>query len=160
MRKGPAAHLAVIVQRFVNAEIDAPEMLDKAQKLLGPGVDVTEKLLAGLAEGGVPLQLPPPRRSLSKRFAQFANGEIAYTELDLWLFTVAQIGQISAQGRAEDPEIELLRAVVEWSQPWDDEAKRPGNKLFLGMSSILKNIADPAECLATLEAALASDREG
>ncbi len=158
MSKAPGTHLAMIVQRFLNGWIDTPELFAETQTLLGPGTDASETLLTELAQGGVPLQLPPGRETLIHRFEQYASGEVAYSELELWLFALAQVEEISSPSPSDDPEIELLRNVVVWSQEWEDEKERPVERQFLGLAAILKQFADPVECLATLEAALSGDR--
>ena len=158
MSKGPGTHLAIIVQRFVNGWIDAPELFAETQTLLGPGTDAAEIILAELAQGAVHLQLPPGRATLIQRFEQYANGEVSYSELELWFFALAQVEEIATQSPSDDPEVELLRKVVEWGQLWEDEKGRPVERQFFGLAAILREYVDPIACLETLETALSGDR--
>ncbi len=157
MGQSTGAHLAVIMQRFVNAEIDAPVLFDQAQNLLGAEADAIEFLLTTLVEGGVALQPPQGRKALIRRLEQVAKGETSYTELDLWFFTLGQIEAIAGQTRADDPDVELLRTVVEWSQLWDDENERPSSLQFQQLADILTHAPNPKGCRSAMEQALSGE---
>lgn len=149
--------LRELLQQFVEARIDAPLLFARADDNLPVGCNATEEVLRLLAKSELELELPKGRGPLLRRIQQVASGETAYTELDLWFFTLTQIKAINSHTPAEKPETELLRVIVQWSQGWDDETRRPSNDLFEEFVEVLRKESDPVECQRQLEEILARD---
>lgn len=143
--------LRELLQQFVEARIDAPLLFARAGDQLPAGCDATEEILRLLAKSELELELPKGRGPLVRRFQQVASGETSYTELDLWFFTLTQIKEVSSDTPSERPETELLRVIVQWSQRWDDETRRPSNDLFDEFVEVLRKESDPEECRRRLE---------
>jgi len=150
-----SAQLRALLQEFVEARVDVPELFARAGKLLPAGVDAGEEILELLAEADLRLQLPPGRRAFVHRLEQFASGETSFTELALWSFSLGQTGMLAPEApTSAHPEINLLRAVVDWVDTWEDEATRPKPEQVLELADILDREADPERCLSLLEEAL------
>ncbi len=147
--------LRELLQQFVEARIDAPLLFARAGDQLPTGCDATEEVLRLLAASELELELPKGRGPLVRRIQQVASGETSYTELDLWFFTLTQIKAINSHTPAEKPETELLRAIVQWGQGWDDETRRPSNDRFKEFVEVLRKESDPKKCLLQLEEILA-----
>jgi hypothetical protein len=148
--------LRALLQEFVDARLDAPELFARAGKLLPEGSDPYEEILELLAEANLQLRLPPGRQAFIRRLEQFARGETSYTELDLWCFSLGQTEALSPDAAvSSDPEVKLLRALVDWIDQWEDEVVRPQLDEVRELARILAQEADPARCLEALEEALA-----
>ncbi|MFQ5724475.1 MAG: hypothetical protein ACE5G6_08270 [Terriglobia bacterium] len=148
--------LRALLQEFVDARIDAPELFAQAGKLLPRGSDPSEEVLELLAEADLKLQLPAGREAFARRLEQFAEGETSYTELDLWCFSLGQTEPLAADGvLIPNPEVRLLRTVVEWVEEWEDDAQRPPPSQVRTLARILRREADPRACLERLEQARA-----
>lgn len=148
--------LRALLQEFVEAKLDAPELFARAAALLPAGADVSEVLLELLAEADLKLSLPPGRQAFVRRLEQFAAGEASYTELDLWCFSLGQTEPLADDAAlSASPEITLLRAVVDWIEEWEEEAKRPAPATLREFARTLGREADPLLCLERLEAARA-----
>lgn len=148
--------LRTLLQEFVNARLDAPALFARAGELLPKGTDPYEEILALLAEGELRLALPAGRQAFVRRLEQFAEGESSYTELALWCFSLGQTDALSPEAPVSaDPEIALLREVVNWIEEWEDESVRPEPAKVRELARILTREADPARCLQWLEEALA-----
>ncbi len=150
--------LRELLQQFVDARIDAPLLFGRAGDLLPPGTDATEQILTRLTESEFELRLPEGRGPLVKRFNQIASGETSYTELDLWFFTLTQIKEVDSDTPSPDPETELLRTIIQWSQEWDDELQRPTEDMFKEFVEILRSQSSPATCLDQIEEVLARNQ--
>ena len=131
--------LRALLQGFVDARLDVPELFARAGKLLPAGADTSEEILELLAEADLKLRLPAGRGAFVRRLEQFAAGQSSYTELAL----------------SVDPEINLLRAVVDWIEEWEDEQARPAPAELREFANILGREADPLRCLEQLEEAVA-----
>ena len=148
--------LRALLQEFVDARLDVPELFARAAKLLPAGADPSEEILELLAEADLKLRLPPGRQTFVRRLEQFAAGESSYTELDLWCFSLGQTKALAIDAALSvDPEINLLRAVVDWIEEWEDEAARPAPGELREFAQILGREADPLRCLEQLEEAVA-----
>ena len=152
--------LRELLQKFVEARIDAPMLFARAGEMFPPGADATEQLLQLLAESEIVLSLPQDRSALARRIEQVAGGETSYTELDLWFFILTQIKEIDSDAPSEDSETELLRTIVAWSQEWDDEQRRPSCDTFREFAAVLRQAPDPSDCLQQLEEVLARGERG
>lgn len=147
--------LRELLQEFVDARVDAPELLARAGKLLPAGTDASEVILELLAEVDLKLRLSAGRQAFVRRLEQWAEDEISYTELALWCFSLGQTQQLADDAAPATPELTLLRAVVDWIEEWEDEAARPAPATLHELAQILAREADPGECLARLEETLA-----
>lgn len=148
--------LRALLQEFVDARLDAPELFARTGKLLPAGADATEEILELLAEADLKLRLPAGRGAFVRRLEQFAEGEASYTELDLWCFSLGQTEPLADDAAlSADPEINLLRAVVDWIEEWEDEAVRPAPGELREFAQILNREADPLRCLEQLEEVVA-----
>lgn len=148
--------MRALLQEFVDARIDAPELLARAGELLPPGADASEEILELLAEADLKLRRPTGRQAFVRRLEQFADGEASYAELDLWCFSLGQTEQLADDtALSVDPEAGLLRAVMDWIEQWEDEAERPTPPELHEFARILAQEADPGRCLDRLEQALA-----
>lgn len=150
--------LRELLQEFVDARVDAPELFARAGKLLPAGTDASEVILELLAEADLKLRLPAGRQAFVRRLEQWAEDEISYTELALWCFSLGQTEQLADGAAPATPELTLLRAVVDWIEVWEDEAARPAPATLHQLAQILAREADPRVCLARLEEALARPR--
>lgn len=151
----PAPELRAVLQEFVDARIDAPELFTRAGRLLPEGCDASEEILELLAEADLKLRLPPGREPFRRRLEQFAEGETSYTELDLWCFSLGQIAPLAPEAPPTvDPEILLLRAVRDWIEQWEEEPARPAPAELHELARILGQEADPLRCLDRMEEAL------
>ena len=147
--------LRALLQEFVDARIDAPELFARAGTLLPAGSDAAEEILELLAEADLKLRLPPGREAFVRRIEQFAAGEASYTELDLWCFSLGQTEPLADEAPlSPDPEVTLLRAVLDWIEEWEDEAARPAPGELRELAEILNREADPRRCLEQLEEAV------
>ena len=148
--------LRSLLQEFVDARIDAPELFARAGKLLPAGSDVAEEILELLAEADQKLRLPASREAFARRLEQFAAGEASYTELDLWCFSLGQTAPLADDAPlSPDPEVTLLRALLDWIEEWEDAAARPAPGELRELAQILDREADPLRCLEQLEEARA-----
>ena len=146
--------MRTLVQEFVDARLDAPDLFARAGALLPPDSDPYEEILELLAEAEMKLTVPKDRRALIRRLEQFASGEMSYTELDLWGFSLGQTEALSPDAPASaDPETALLQTAVAWIDDWDDETVRPEPEEVGELVRILKRETDPRRCLAALEEA-------
>lgn len=139
-----------VLQAFVDARVDAPQLLARAQALLGKEADATNEILLLLAEGNLRLRLPTNRQALARRFEQAGSGETSYTELDLWLFAIGQTRDLAADASA-NPEVELVREIAGWSQTWEKESERPSTGQFRALAQALRDEQDAARCLQQME---------
>ncbi len=144
-----------LLQKFVDAQIDAPTLLARARKLLPANADASQEILELLAAGDLKLRLPEGRRAFVLRLEQFAEGEASYTDLDLWCFSLGLTGGFEPDAIPQDPELVLLRAVVDWIEQWEDEAERPAPAELHEFARILAQESDPLRCLERLQEALA-----
>jgi len=144
-----------LLQEFVDAQIDAPTLLARAGKLLPTDADANQEILELLAEGDLKLRLPEGRRAFVLRLEQFAEGEASYTDLDLWCFSLGLTGGFEPDAIPHDPELILLRAVVDWIAQWEDEAECPAPAELHEFARILAQESDPLLCLERLQEALA-----
>jgi len=148
--------LRALLQEFVDARLDVPELFARAGKLLPAGADTSEEILELLAEADLKLRLPAGRGAFVRRLEQFAAGQSSYTELDLWCFSLGQTEALAVDAAlSANPEINLLRAVVDWIEEWEDEAARPAPAELREFAQILGREADPLRCLEQLEEAVA-----
>lgn len=148
--------LRALLQEFVDARLDAPELFTRAGKLLPAGSDPAEEILELLAEADLKLRLLAGRAAFVRRLEQFAEGETSFTELDLWCFSLGQTEALADDAAlSADPEVNLLRAVLDWIEPWEEEATRPAPAELHEFARILQREADPLRCLEQLEAAVA-----
>jgi len=153
---GGSEKLRALLQDFVDARLDAPELFARAGALLPPEGDPYEEILELLAEADLHLNLATGRQAFVRRLEQFAAGETSYTELDLWGFSLGQTEALSPdRAVSADPEINLLREVLNWIEQWEDEAVRPEPEQVQELAQILIREPDPGRCLAALEEALA-----
>lgn len=156
MATAGSRELRVLLQEFVEARIDAPELFARAGKLLPAGADVSEEILELLAEADLKLRLPPGRQAFVRRLEQFAAGEASYTELDLWCFSLGQTEALADDAvLSSNPEINLLRTLLDWIEEWEEEAERPAPAELHELARILGQEADPLVCLKRLEEARA-----
>ncbi len=144
-----------LLQEFVDAQIDAPTLLARAGKLLPADADANQEILELLAEGNLKLRPPDGRRAFVLRLEQFAEGEVSYTDLDLWCFSLGLTGSFGPDAIPQNPELVLLRAVVDWIEKWEDEAERPAPAELHEFARILAQESDPLLCLERLQEALA-----
>lgn len=145
-----------LIEAFVDARIDMPELFARAGQLLPPGADASEEILELLAEAELKLRLLAGRQAFLRRLSQFAAGETSYAELDLWCLSLAQTESLSPQaGPSADPEVTLLRSVLDWIDRWQEEASRPAPGELHEFVRILAQEADPLQCLERLEETLA-----
>lgn len=148
--------MRALLQEFVDARIDAPELFARAGQLLPASADPSEEILEQLAEGDLKLRLPAGRQAFVRRLEQAAEGETSFTELDLWCFALGQTGALSPEAPpSTDPEINLLQEVVDCIQAWDEESARPAPAELRTLAAILSREDDPQQCLARLEEARA-----
>ncbi len=148
--------LRALLQEFVDARLDVPDLLARAQPLLPPGTDPGAGILEILADADLRLALPAGRLAFVRRLEQFADGETSYTELGLWCFGLGQTEALSPEAPlTTNPETALLREVMDWIEQWDDEAVRPRPEEVRELAQILAREKDPKRCLKSLEAALA-----
>jgi len=153
---GGSEKLRALLQKFVDARLDAPELFARAGELLPPEGDPYEEILELLAEADLHLKLDAGRQAFVRRLEQFAAGDASYTELDLWCFSLGQTDALSPETAVSvDPETNLLREVVDWIEQWEDEAVRPAPEQVRELAQILAREPDPGRCLAALEEALA-----
>src|SRR3972149_6262308 len=90
--------LRALLQEFVDARLDVPELFARAGPGLSAGAggekfagaDTSEEILELLAEADLKLRLPAGRGAFVRRLEQFAAGQSSYTELDLWCFSLGQ----------------------------------------------------------------------
>lgn len=155
MATAGSRELRALLQEFVDARIDAPELFARAGELLPAGSDASELLLELLAEADLRLRLPAGRQGFVRRLEQFANGESSYAELALWCFSLGQTEPLADDAFSADPEITLLRTVTDSIEVWEDEAARPSPAQVRELAGILGGEADPLACLERLEEALA-----
>ena len=147
--------MRALLEEFVGARIDAPELFARAESLLPAGADASEEILELLAEADLKLRRPVSRQAFVRRLEQFAKGETSYTELDLWCFSLGQTEQLGGDAPdSANPEIVLLRAVMNWIEQWEDEARRPAPAQLQEFAQILAREAEPRQCLERLEEAL------
>src|SRR3990167_11236174 len=85
--------LRALLQEFVDARLDVPELFARAGKLLPAGADTSEEILELLAEADLKLRLPAGRGAFVRRLEQFAAGQSSYTELDLWRSEERRVGK-------------------------------------------------------------------
>lgn len=148
--------MRALLQEFVEARIDAPELFARAGGLLPRGADASEEILELLAEADLKLSLPAGRQAFVRRLEQFADGEISYAELELWCFSLGQTESLADDAAlSANPEVTLLRTVIEWIEEWEDEAERPALAELHEFARILAQEREPVQCLGQLEAALA-----
>src|SRR3989304_931033 len=141
--------LRALLQEFVDARLDVPELFARAGKLLPAGADTSEEILELLAEADLKLRLPAGRQAFVRRLEQFAAGETSYTELDLWGFSLGQTEALSPdRAVSADPEINLLREVLNWIERWEDEAVRPEPEQVQELRQPLRSEPVPGRCLA------------
>lgn len=151
--------MRTLVQEFVDARLDAPDLFARAGALLPPDRDPYEEVLELLAEAEMKLTVPKDRRALTRRLEQFASGETSYTELDLWGFSLGQTEALAPDAAVSaDPETALLQTAVAWIDEWEDEAVRPEPEEVGELVRILKREKEPGHCLAALEEAAARFR--
>ena len=147
--------MRALLQEFVDARVDVPELFARAEKLLPTGSDAGEEILELLAEAELRLALPAGRKAFVHRLQQFASGESSFTELALWSFSLGQTELLAPDApTSADPEVNLLRTVVDWIDQWDDETVRPAAVEVHELAEILEQESDPGRCLARLEQAL------
>lgn len=145
-----------LLQEFVEARLDAPDLFARAGVLLPPGSDPYEEVLELLADADLHLTLTAGRQAFVRRLEQFASGETSYTELDLWCFSLEQIKALSSESAAStDPETALLQELAGWIDQWEDEEVRPEPSQVRELVQILLRERDPARCLEALEEAVA-----
>lgn len=155
MRAHSSDQMRALLQEFVDARIDAPELFARAGKLLPAGADPSEEILEQLAEADLHLHLPPGREAFVRRLEQFADGETSYTELDLWCFSLGQTEGLSPEaGPTANAELNLLREVVNWIEQWEEAGARPEPDVVHEFARILAQEKNPVRCLARLEEAL------
>ena len=65
--------LRALLQEFVDARLDAPELFTRAGKLLPAGSDPAEEILELLAESDLKLRLSAGRDAFVRRLEQFAE---------------------------------------------------------------------------------------
>lgn len=147
--------LRELLQEFVDARVDAPELFARAGKLLPAGTDASEVILELLAEADLKLRLPAGRQAFVRRLEHWAEDEISYTELALWCFSLGQTEQLAHDAVPATPELTLLRAVVDWIEEWEDETARPAPATLHEFARILAQERDPVQCLGRLEEARA-----
>jgi hypothetical protein len=151
--------MRALLQEFVDARLDAPDLFARAGAMLPPDSDPYEEVLELLAEAELKLGLPKDRRALIRRLGQFASGETSYTELDLWGFSLGQTEALSPDAPiSSDAETALLQAAVAWIDEWEDEGVRPEPEEVGELVRILRRETDPGRCLAALEEAAARFR--
>jgi hypothetical protein len=151
--------LRALLQEFVEARLDAPELFARAGALLPPEGDPYEEILELLAEADLHLNLATGRQAFIRRLEQYAAGDSSYTELDLWGFSLGQTDALSTETTVSvDAETNLLRELVDWIEQWEDEAVRPAPEQVGELAQILAREPNPGRCLAALEEAL--DRFG
>lgn len=155
METPPSQEMRDLLQEFVDAQIDAPTLLARAGKLLPADADANQEILELLAEGNLKLRPPDGRRAFVLRLEQFAEGEVSYTDLDLWCFSLGLTGSFGPDAIPQNPELVLLRAVVDWIEKWEDEAERPAPAELHEFARILAQESDPLLCLERLQEALA-----
>ncbi|MFQ5695825.1 MAG: hypothetical protein ACE5HB_07545 [Terriglobia bacterium] len=156
MAEADNQRLRELLQQFVDARLDAPQLFARAGKLLPPGADATEALLLFLAEANFRLRLPADRKPLIRRLEQLAQSETSYSELDLWCFCLEHTEALAPEaGPRADAELRLLREIVNWIEEWEDEAERPDPEEVGALARILAQERDPQRCLEQLAAALA-----
>ena len=143
-----------LLEEFVDARIDAPELLERAAKRLPAGADAADRILTGLAEGEWRLRPPAGRLAFIRRLEQFAADQSSFGELDLWCFALWQTGVFAPEAEAADPETALLQEVLHWMQDWDEEEARPSPATLSELADILAKENDPAQCLERMEEAL------
>ena len=148
----------VLLEEFVDAHIDAPELLERVAALLPAGADPAEEVLNRLAEGEFKLRPPAGRLAFIRRLEQFAASESSYAELDLWCFSLWQTDAFAPEAAPADPETALLQNVLGWIQEWEEEDSRPEPATLHELAEILARENDPEHCLERLEEAL--DRSG
>jgi len=147
--------MRALLQGFVDARVDVPELFARAEKLLPKGSDAGEEILELLAEAELRLTLTGGRKPFVHRLEQFASGESSFTELALWSFSLGQTSLLAPDApTSPNPEVNLLRTLVEWIDQWDDEAVRPTAAQVQELAGILQRESDPARCRAQLEQAL------
>ena len=147
--------MRALLQEFVEARVDVPELFARAEKLLPRGSDAGEVVLELLAEAALRLRLTGGRQPFVQRLEQFASRESSFTELALWSFALGQTDLLAPDAlTSPNPEVNLLRALVEWIDQWDDEAVRPTAAQVRELAGILEREADPAHCLEKLGEAL------
>ncbi|MGH9861815.1 MAG: hypothetical protein ACRD35_00150 [Candidatus Acidiferrales bacterium] len=148
--------LRALLQEFVDARLDVPDLLLRAEPLLPPGTDPGAGILEILADADLRLALPAGRQAFVRRLEQFAEGETSYTELGLWCFGLGQTEALSPEKPlTSNLETALLREVMDWIEQWDDEAVRPRPEEVRELAQILAREKDPKRCLESLEEALA-----
>ena len=147
--------LRALLQDFVDARVDVPELFARAEKLLPAGADAGEEILELLAEADLRLKLPEGRKAFIHRLEQFAAGDSSFTELALWSFSLGQTEALNPEAPVSaNPEVNLLRAVVEWIDEWEEEAARPQPTEVRELAEILGREADPRRCQEALEEAM------
>ena len=147
--------MRALLQEFVEARVDVPELFARAEKLLPKGSDAGEEVLELLAEAELRLKLTGGRKTFVHRLEQFASGESSFTELALWSFALGQTDLLAPDAiTSSDPEVNLLRTLVDWIDQWDDEAVRPTAAQVQKLAGILQRESDPTHCLEKLEEAL------
>ena len=147
--------MRALLQQFVEARVDVPELFARAEKLLPKGSDAGEQILELLAEAELRLALPAGRKVFVHRLGQFASGESSFTELALWSFSLGQTELLAPDApTSPDPEVNLLRTVVDWIDQWDDETVRPSAEQAQELAGILERESHPVRCLAELERTL------
>ncbi|HXE74821.1 MAG TPA: hypothetical protein VNN18_04170 [Candidatus Xenobia bacterium] len=143
-----------LLEEFVDARIDAPELLERVATLLPPGADPAEEVLTRLAEGEFKLRPPAGRLAFIRRLEQFAAGEASYAELDLWCFSLWQTEAFAPEAAPIDAETALLQNVLGWIQDWEDEESRPEAATLRELGEILARENDPELCLEKMVEAL------
>ncbi len=147
--------LRALLTEFVEARLDAPDLFARAGALLPQDSDPYQEILELLAEAELRLPLATGRKAFIRRLEQFADGELSFTELDLWCFALGQTEALTPDSPVSaDAETNLLREVVGWIEQWEDEAVRPEPEQVRELASILTREADPQRCLEALEEAL------
>lgn len=147
--------MRTLLQEFVDARVDVPELFARAEKLLPRGADAGEEILELLAEANLRLKLPEGRKAFIHRLEQFAAGESSFTELALWSFSLGQTEALNPEAPVSaNPEFNLQRAVVEWIDGWEAEAARPQPTEVHELAEILGRETDPRRCLAAMEEAM------
>ena len=144
----------VLLEEFVDARIDAPELLERVAALLPAGADPAEEVLTRLAEGEFKLRPPAGRLAFIRRLEQFAAGESSYAELDLWCFSLWQTEAFAPEAAPTDAETALLQNVLGWIQDWEDEESRPEAATLRELGEILARESDPEVCLEKMVEAL------
>lgn len=147
--------LASLLQEFVDARISPAELFQQAEALLPAGSDASAEILTWLAESDQMLRLPPGRNALAQRLREFARKEIAWEELDLWVFALEHTEALSPDRVADTPELALLREVLGWIDEWEEVDARPAAEQLNQLAGILFTEKDPTRCLARLEETLA-----